>query len=178
MQLNDILEESDVKKISQKTNISKENIETLMDEDFASLSKAKALGFISILERDYKADLMTLREKALAYYEKHGNDEERMVFTVPISEEKTESARGNSKFTLLLVLGLLAYGSWYLISKYDKETFSTLMSFINNKTEDSVEKNLSIANVSTEKPSAIAVVSKNIVVGGDNVNESTPEDKN
>ncbi|HIP28737.1 MAG TPA: hypothetical protein EYG82_06125 [Sulfurovum sp.] len=129
MQLNDILEESNVKKISQKTNISKENIEILMDDDFASLTKAKALGFISILERDYRVDLKMLRDKALAYYAKHGNDEERMVFTLPMSGEKADTEKGTSLFTVFVVLGLLAYASWYFMSKYDEKTLRTFLPF-------------------------------------------------
>jgi len=143
MQLNDILEETDVKKISQKTNISKENIVMLMDEDFASLIKAKALGFISILERDYEVDLKTLREKALAYYEKHGNDEERMVFTVPVSEENIENTKGSFNWTLVIVLGLLAYTSWYFITKYDEKTFSSFISFVQDTVDSDDKKELS-----------------------------------
>jgi len=142
MQVNDILETSDVKEISQKTNISKENVERLIDEDFSSLIKAKALGFISILERDYQVDLNMLREKALAYYMEHGNDEDRIVFTVPIEDKKAESAAVSSEWTLVLVLGLLAYASWYFISKYDEEIFSTVTSFIEDKKEGSVQKNI------------------------------------
>ena len=129
MQLIDILEESDVKKISLKTNISKENIEILMDDDFANLTKAKALGFISILERDYRVDLKMLREKALAYYAKHGSDEERMVFTLPMSDEKAGTEKGTSLFTIFVVLGLLAYASWYFMSKYDEKTLRTFLPF-------------------------------------------------
>ncbi|HIQ28154.1 MAG TPA: hypothetical protein EYH42_06605, partial [Sulfurovum sp.] len=66
MQLNEILEENSVKAISQKTNISEQNIEALIEDNFSALTKAKALGFISIIERDYHADLKDVREKALA----------------------------------------------------------------------------------------------------------------
>jgi hypothetical protein len=176
MQLSDILEEGDVKKINQKTNISRENIERLMSEDFANLSRAKTLGFISILERDYKVDLAVLRDKALAYYEKHGSDEERMVFTVPNSEEKTESTKGNSTFITLVVFGLLAYGIWYYISKYDKEIYSKFTSFL--KTQERVEKDLGITTSVTQKRSTTDGVSKNIVLGADSKNENNIDDNN
>jgi hypothetical protein len=151
MQLSDILEESDFKIISQKTNISKENIEMLMDDDFVHLTKAKALGFISILERDYQVDLKTQREKALAYYKEHGNDEERMVFTVPGADENTGKERGNSTFMILLIVGLLAYSLWYFMSKYDEKALSTLIPFIENNTEEGSDKDLSIMQVIKEK---------------------------
>ena len=151
MQLSDILEENDVKKINQKTNISKENIEILMDEDFVSLSKAKALGFISILERDYKVDLKMLREKALAYYKKHGNEEERMVFTMPVDEKDAREERGNSLFMILLVLGLLVYALWYFMSKYDEKASNNLIPFIENNTEEDTDKELSIMQIIREK---------------------------
>jgi len=63
MQLNEILEENTIKGISQKTKISENNLENLLAANFAALKKIKTLGFISILEREYKADLSVLLMK-------------------------------------------------------------------------------------------------------------------
>ncbi len=130
MQLNEILEESDISQISQKTNISKQNIQVLMDENFAGMIKAKALGFISILERDYQVDLGVLREKALAYYEKHGSEEERMNLSVPMSKGDRDDSRGNSSWIWLIVIGLGVYLAWYFLSQYDLETLRSLLPFM------------------------------------------------
>ncbi|HFQ60737.1 MAG TPA: hypothetical protein ENK39_00360 [Epsilonproteobacteria bacterium] len=131
MQLNDILEENSVKAISKKTNISEDNIEALISENFEYLAKAKALGFISILERDFDIDLSTLREKALAYYQEHSSEGESITIGLPVMEEK----KGRSKWFLLLMLGLLAYASWYFFTQFDKKTLSTLLPFSEDKVE-------------------------------------------
>ena len=90
MQLNEILEENSIKSISQKTKISEDNLENLLARNFDVLMKIKTLGFISILEREYKADLTALREEALAYYASHEEDHSFSV-AVPLKEEKKGS---------------------------------------------------------------------------------------
>jgi len=131
MQLNDVLEENSVKAISKKTNISEDNIEALISEDFEYLAKAKALGFISILERDFDVDLTKLKEKALEYYGAHSSEEQSITIGLPVMEEK----KGRSKWFLVLMLGLLAYASWYFVTQFDKKTLSTLLPFSEDKVE-------------------------------------------
>ena len=137
MTLNEILEEQSVKAISKKTNISEENIERIMAEDFSSLAKAKALGFISIFERDYHADLKVLKEKALTYYEDHA-EEESISIALPRVEEK----KGRSKWFPLLMLGLLAYASWYFFTQFDKKMLGTILPFTEDKVEMTVPENV------------------------------------
>ena len=131
MQLNEILEENSVKAISKRTNISEENIEILLASDFDRLKKVKTLGFISILEREYKADLSALKEQALSYYVE-AKDEENITFGLPVMEEK----KGKSKLFLLFVLLLLAYASWYFFTQFDKKQLSGLLSFTEEKTSE------------------------------------------
>jgi cytoskeletal protein RodZ len=146
MQLNEILEENSVKAISKKTNISENNLESLFAGEFEQLKKVKALGFISIIEREYKADLGALREQALAYYTE-ANDES-ITLGLPIMEEK----KGKSKLFLLFVLLLLGYASWYLFTQFDKKELNNLLPFmeeitiqailpaeVNNSSELSIE---------------------------------------
>ncbi len=71
MQLNDILEENTLAAISRKTRLSTENLEKLFALDFNGFRKVQALGFISILEREYRADLSDVREACHAYFEEH-----------------------------------------------------------------------------------------------------------
>lgn len=87
MQLNDILEENSIKAIAKKTNISAENLENLVALHFDTLKKIKTLGFISILEREYNADLTLLREEALEYYSQQG-EENGFSVVLPVVEEK------------------------------------------------------------------------------------------
>lgn len=181
MQLSEILEENSVKAISQKTNISEQNIEALISDNFSELTKAKALGFISILERDYHADLKSVREKALSYYAAHMN-ENNIHMGLPVIEEK----KGRSKWVLLLVLGLLAYATWYFFMQFDQKTLTTLLSFNEDKTEEviasntaglhneeNVEKELSISNALSTTPKSETFVKQDIVLTGLNTEEKT-----
>ena len=131
MQLNEILEENSVKAISKRTNISEDNIELLLASDFDRLKKVKTLGFISILEREYKADLSALKEQALSHYVE-AKDEENITFGLPIMEEK----KGKSKLFLLFVFLLLAYASWYFFTQFDQKQLSGLLSFTEEKTSE------------------------------------------
>jgi cytoskeletal protein RodZ len=154
MQLNEILEENTIKGISQKTKISEDNLENLLAANFDALKKIKTLGFISILEREYKADLSALREEAVAYYSEHIEDQ---AFSVgePMEEEK----KGKSKLFLVVVLALLGYASWYFFTQFDKKHLSGLIPFMDEQMVETVvigteEKkkeitveDLSIANV-------------------------------
>jgi len=143
MQLNDILEENSIKAISKKTNINEENLEYLVASNFDALKKIKALGFISIIEREYHADLGRLREQALEYY---GSSEEVQSITLglPIVEEK----RGKSKFLIFFVFLLLGYASWYFFTQFDKKHLSGLIPFVSENKDIAKEEivdDLSIA---------------------------------
>jgi len=124
MQLNEILEENSVKAISKRTNISEDNIEALLAGNFDFLKKVKTLGFISILEREYKADLSALKEQALSHYAA-SNDEESIALGLPLEEEK----KGKSKLFLLLVFLLLGYATWYFFTQFDKKQLTGLLPF-------------------------------------------------
>ena len=130
MQLNEILEENSVKAISKRTNIAENNIELLLAGDFDKLKKVKTLGFISIIEREYKADLGPLKEQALSHYAQYNDDVASITLGLPIMEEK----KGTSKMFILFILLLLGYASWYFFTQFDKKQLSDLLPFGEAKT--------------------------------------------
>ena len=152
MQLNELLEENSTKTISERTNIAEENIERLMNNDFGAIKRVKTLGFISILEREYKIDLSKLKEEALAYYEQKAEDES-VTLGLPIVEER----RGRSKWLWLIVPILLGYASWFFFTQFDQSQLKSLLPFNEAKNvenmmpADMVESNeeLSIKQVIT-----------------------------
>lgn len=164
MQLSEILEENSIKSISQKTKISEENLENLLAKNFDLLMKTKALGFISILEREYNAELDTLRDEALEYYASHDDDHSFSV-AVPIKEEK----KGRSKLFLVVVLGLLGYASWYFFTQFDKKHLSGLIPFQSEQTienpltveSEEAKENLPVADLTIE--SAVANNTKSMI---------------
>ncbi len=152
MQLNEILEENSIKTISQKTKISESNLESLLAGNFDTLQKTKALGFIAIIEREYNADLNRLRENALEYYSEH-REESGYSTRLYIDEEK----KGKSKLMILVVLGLLAYASWYFFTQFDKKNLSGLIPFID---EETVENFVNSKEVDTSDTAADLSIAK------------------
>ncbi len=166
MQLNEILEENSVKAISQKTNISETNIETLLAGDFDKLKKVKTLGFISILEREYRADLSPLKEQALSHYAEHAEVED-FTFGFPVMEER----KGKSKVFLLLILLLLGYASWYFFTQFDKKQLSGLLPFGEDKTSQIIMPKEANDNAELSIENVIAPIEI------DNTSEALSEDQ-
>lgn len=133
MQLNEILEENSIKAVSQKTKIPEENLQDLLNADFDTLKKIKTLGFISILEREYQADLSALREKAMEYYRQNEEDS-RFSVHVPLEEGRKK----RSKLFKLVALSILAYASWYFFTQFDQRHLSQLIPFMANQTTEDV----------------------------------------
>ena len=151
MQLNDILQEHTVKSISERTNISEENLEALFGKEFELLKRVKALGFISIIEREYGADLSALKKEALGYYDAH-REEESVVLDAPVIEKK----KGKSKLLIVFVLLLLGAASWYFITQFDQSKLRGMLPFNEEKMvpavvdESAVKPELSIEKAITE----------------------------
>jgi len=135
MQLNEILEENSVKTISEKTNISEENLEALFNGEFDRLKKVKAMGFISIVEREFRADLSELRDQAKEYYRTH-LEEDGVVLDVPV----LESQKGKFSFMSFLTVMLLGAGVWYLFTQFDQAKLRELLPFGETKVTDNTIK--------------------------------------
>jgi predicted secreted protein len=126
MQLNELLETYSIKEISKRTNISEENLEALFHKEFDVLTKVKALGFISIVERELKADLSALRKEAKAYYKEH-EDDVGVVFDAPVVESKEEGGKALLWFILIaVILG----GGWFVSARFDKSKLDELKAML------------------------------------------------
>ena len=124
MQLNEIIEENTLPTISRRTRISVENLEAVVHRDWSRLKKVQALGFISILEREYQADLSDLKADCRAYYADAGPSEEAEPLIVTPMEK--ESGGKLLRIFVLLLLLIAAYGSWrYLSSPMGAEKNAT-----------------------------------------------------
>jgi cytoskeletal protein RodZ len=138
MQLNDILEENSLKLISQRTNISESNLEALIESDFAKLKRVKTLGFISILEREYKVDLSALKEQAIEYYDNNIDDESSVTVGLPLPEDK----KGISIWFRLLIIGLILFTIWFFFTQFDKTQLSKYMPFSEDEISKIVSENI------------------------------------
>ena len=172
MQLNEILEENTVKAISTKTNIAENNIEALVEADFEKIKRVKTMGFISIIEREYNADLSALKEQALEYYNTH-NVDEKVTLGMPIAEEK----RGKSKWFMTLVLFLIVYAIWYAFDNLDKEKLNAMLPFSEDKLSELImpEKKNSIDE--SKNVPELSIEHVNGMDTRDEVNDTTEENR-
>lgn len=146
MQLNEILEENTIKAMSQKTKVSEENIENLLMGKFDSLKRIQALGFISIVEREYKADLNSLRKQASDYYDQHAEHE-----SITLSSSSIPEKKGKSKLFLFLVLVLLGYATWYFFTQFDEKHLSGLLPFSEEQFNKNILPSIEKADISIEE---------------------------
>ena len=145
MTLHAILEKESIKEISQKTNVSEENLQILIDEDLEKLTRAKAFGFISIIEREYKDTLESLREKASAYYEENAI---HMNYSTAVGLSDKEAQEGSTKWIWLVLLGLLTYGAWSFATQYDFNSLKKWIPFTKSVKDTSTENSVSEKDVS------------------------------
>jgi len=122
MHLNEILDEHSVSSISNKTNISEQNIDALVALEFDRIKRVKTMGFISIIEREYHADLSKLKEEAIAYYETHIEDE-----GVTLGNLVVEPRKDKSKFFKLVVSIFIILAIWYAYINFDKEKLNAMI---------------------------------------------------
>jgi len=88
----DKLKELGAQKIYEQTHVSKEHIQAILHNSFEDLNKVQIIGFISILEREYKVDLSETRESANNYFAQLPVDEEhnKEIF-VAVREKKSNN---------------------------------------------------------------------------------------
>ena len=164
MQLSDLLEENTARTISERTKISEDNIEYLLNNEFGAIKKVKTLGFISIIEREYNIDLSKLKEDALAYYEKH-EVEESVTIGLPIMEEK----KGKPKWLWLIVPILLGYASWFFLKNYDQSQLKALLPF-------NEAKNIGIVTPKNTVVNNEELSIKNVLAAEENETDSSGKD--
>jgi hypothetical protein len=173
MKINEIFEKNSPKEIFEKTTISEENIKILSEKNFKKLKKVRALGFISIFEREYKEDLSHFRDEALAFYAEQGNIRERITLDAPIELEN----RSKSKLFLPVLLAILALASWYFFSQYSNEHRASTTSF-----DQPINEELSQRNMTTEvddvngETTKIEDITKNIDAENKKLKESNEQD--
>jgi len=150
MKLSELIEQEDIKKISLKTTISQDNLNFLISEDFEKLSRVKALGFLVILEREYKElELTELRENVKLYFEDNKPDHDNVIVVSEISSTKG----GFSFFKWFVILGIL-FGGWYL---YTQGELDSLLENITSKKDVYGDGKALENNTSTEEAEKVFV---------------------
>jgi len=148
MLFSEIINEDGLETVASKTNISTVNLGYLLEEDFARLNRVKALGFLLILEREYKDDIdvTDLRDRIKKYYNEHRPVDDKVVMVPKNSVDE----RSFSFFKLFVILALVI-GAYFLYTQgqldsiiqniEDKETFfDDKKALENNVTEEEANK--------------------------------------
>ncbi len=116
MQLDELVKEETIRDIVNRTHISKNLLDRLTNKKFSELNKTQVMGIVSILEREYGVELNEIKEEANQYFKDEISDSNRFVVAEPV-------VRDNNflfKFFVLVLIGMIAYGSWYFFSSYYK----------------------------------------------------------
>ncbi|MEA3490618.1 MAG: hypothetical protein U9R27_01815 [Campylobacterota bacterium] len=130
MQLNELMEEQTADSIAKKTLLSKNVVESLFNKKFESLTQSRALGAITIIEREYGVDLDTLRQEVKEYFADQSSNQSGLMVGEPIVKE----SRLFSKLLTLILIALLLYGAWYFFAGYYKQKVDPM----NSATEKSL----------------------------------------
>jgi len=112
MLLND--KEYSLQEISEKTNITIENLEKLQNREWDKFKRPHAIGLISIIEREFDVDMSAVKMDANNYYEQHQNSEPNRI--IDMVDAQTVGGAGNkiiSNIITVVTLCAIAYAGWY-----------------------------------------------------------------
>jgi len=108
------LQKIGAQKIHEQTHIPLLTVQALIHSSYDGFSRVQFLGFISILEREYKLELKVMRENGLTHFDVDEESEDEGVFVVTQKRQKK---------TYLLVIALIIFiaGILYQIFVVNKE---------------------------------------------------------
>lgn len=152
MLFKELIEQEGLEGVFSKTNISTENLKRLLNEEFDKLNRVKALGFLLILEREYKdIDVNELRQRIKLYYEDHAPADEKVVM-IPASS----TTGGGFSFFKLFIIATILGGGYYL---YTQGKLDSLLEQIEEK-KNFFDDNKALETNATEAEAAKVVVAK------------------
>jgi len=129
MHLNEILDKYTLDEIAKQTKIDKKSLENLFDLKFDNIRKAKAVGFVSILEREYQVDLSKLKSEVVSYYKEHKTN-----VSVVVGIPREMPKRKNPKMVLSVVATFIVLTSVFLFTQVDKNTFKNIGVLVDKQT--------------------------------------------
>jgi len=138
----DRLKKLGAQKIYEDTHIPINQVQAILYENFDGMTKVQFVGFVSILEREYREDLSFIREKGLAYFDdqKAQNDAEfaERIFIEP------EARKKKMIILLALLIVILLIGIFFTVQSAkehlveNNESVKNIESVV--KTPEAVEK--------------------------------------
>ena len=109
--------------ISDKTNISIENLEKLSNKEWDKFKRTQAIGLITIIEREFNEDLSDLKEEAIAYFKEHTKKEpDRPIDLVDAASVSGGGSRVISNIITIVTLCAIGYAGWYYFAEDKTKT--------------------------------------------------------
>jgi len=140
MLLNELVKEYSIRTVSDKTNISENSLQKLINKEWSKMKEPQVIGFLRIIEREYGLDLKGLEEEARAYYKEHkAKENHNPIDIVGAAEVKSES-KIVSGFVTFVTLAVVAYATWYYVQDYNKKSMPAVES--NNSSHGMFESTL------------------------------------
>ena len=154
MLFNEIIETDGIEGVASITNISTINLDYLVEENFERLNRVKALGFLLILEREYKEiDVTALRGRIKTYYDEHRPVDNKVVM---VARDSVEG--GSFPFFKFFIIALLLGAGYYL---YTEGKLDPLIQNIEEKKEFFDDQKALENNVSNEDADKVVVGKSN-----------------
>ncbi|MDD5717251.1 MAG: hypothetical protein PHW64_05550 [Sulfuricurvum sp.] len=96
-----------IEKIHERTHISRDKLERVLNKSFEEIGKVQFMGYISILEREYGLDLTEIKQEYSTYHQhtpKPGKEKASSILQSP-TNSKTKWVIGGALFILMLMAG-------------------------------------------------------------------------
>ncbi len=171
MPLNDLIKDYSINTISEKTNISIEVLEKLLNKEWDSLQRAKVDGFFRIIEREFDLDLSDIREEAKDYYNAHKSTEPNRP--IDLVDAQTTGGRGGFVTAILsiIIAALVLYAIWYYFFSNNHKQVTIEGNASSGLFKDSLDSAKKLIGETNSSTNTTKVVSSNTT------NSSTNEEK-
>jgi len=132
-------------RIYEETHIPIEHVQAILHESFDGLTKVQFVGFISILEREYKEDLSSLKERGIEHFnELHGDDLEHMnddgIFIAPTKNQNP------TIIYILIAVAIFAVVAYISLDSTQEDENITVVTTENPIIED-VKKSIVVTDI-------------------------------
>ena len=132
------LKEIGAQKIYEDTHIPVEHVQAIIHESFDGLTKIHFIGFISILQREYKIDLSELKNAGVAYY-----DEGSLVETITENGLFVPPKKERNFTIIYIVLAMVVFlFALYYTVEYAKKNMEAPVEHIDSTAIENAKKNI------------------------------------
>jgi hypothetical protein len=117
MNAKDFFEQHSIETINKKTRISPISLRFIKNREFEKIPRVKFLGFVKIIEKEFKVDLSELIEE---YNQRTGHLQDKDVSADEKAELK-EPKKQNTLILFVLAVVLFSLGAYLLYNKYNSK---------------------------------------------------------